>query len=159
MDRYEKEIKHSKWKFYFFFFLFFENGKFRNFNGQKYTLLEEKQNVHTWAQIAASSKRRRWSVGWENSDCASGRSLSISSAKLRNMEREREWVLERVENEKNRDDWLIDWWYYSLNVERVMKVGVRRESDEAELVGEAANEKRSFGFQLRIWLLPFATLN
>ena len=30
-----------------------------------------------------------------------------------------------------------------------MKVGVRRESDRAELVGVAANEKRSFGFQLR----------
>ena len=30
-----------------------------------------------------------------------------------------------------------------------MKVGVRRESDGAELVGVVANEKGSFGFQLR----------
>ena len=34
-----------------------------------------------------------------------------------------------------------------LDVERVMKVRVRRESDGAELVGVAANEKRSFGFE------------
>ena len=35
-------------------------------------------------------------LGWENRDCASGRSSSISSAKLRNMERERERERERM---------------------------------------------------------------
>ena len=41
-------------------------------------------------------------MGWENSDCASGGSSSISSAKLRNMERER--VLERErERERQRE--------------------------------------------------------
>ena len=42
-----------------------------------------------------------------------------------------------------------------LNVERVMKVGVRRERDEAELVGVVANEKGSFGFQLRGRIVHF----
>ena len=162
MDRYEKEIKHSKWKFYFFFFLFFENGKFRNFNGQKYTLLEEKQNVHTWAQIAALSKRRRWSMGWENSDCTSGGSSSFTSAKLRNMEqervsfRERERERERQRERKMRRIEMIDWLMILLTrcgkgnegwgQERERCSGAGRSGDEWETQLRLSIENLAFAF-------------
>lgn len=71
-------------------------------------------------------------MGCEKSDCARGWSSSISSAKLREKKlREKERDLE---DEKWRGRRLGEEVICILDVERVMKFGIRGESDGAELV-------------------------
>lgn len=67
-------------------------------------------------------------MGCEKSDCARGGSSSISSAKLREREKD------LAEDEKWRGRRVGEEVICILDVERVMKLGIRGESDGAELV-------------------------